>query len=217
MLLNRTAAVPEKNRPSETLAATRASAGGADASLLPRLRTETRAAHDAIEAALDLEGRLSSRDAYRELLAQVYAFHAGWEPVLAGLIEDPAFFEPRRKLALLAADLACLGMSPVDIDALAPRPPLAALTTISQALGAMYVLEGSTLGGQLISRQVADRLALRADFGASYHNAYGRSVGAMWRAFGQRLIKAAPDLDGDAVVSAAQTAFAQMQAALTRA
>jgi heme oxygenase len=181
-----------------------------------RLRTETRAAHEAIEAALNLDASLASPQAYRDLLARVYAFHAGWEPVLAALIGDPVFLDPRRKLDLLAADLAHLGLTPAQISALAPRPPAPPLTTLSQAYGALYVLEGSTLGGQLISRQVAERLGFGPDDAAHYYNAYGRSVGARWRAFGQRLAEAAPDLDGDAVVAGARAAFAQLQACLTR-
>jgi heme oxygenase len=179
-----------------------------------RLRAETRAAHDAIDGALDLDANLASRAAYRELLARFYAFHAGWEPVLAALIADGDFFEPRRKLSLLAADLSHLGLAPDQIEDLAPCRPAPPMTTRSQVFGAMYVLEGSTLGGQLISRQVAERLGLGADDGAHYYNAYGLAVGAMWRAFGQRLNQTAPELDGGAVVAAAQTTFAQLQACL---
>ena len=184
--------------------------------LMMRLRAETRLAHEAIDGALDLESSLASPFAYRELLARFYAFHAGWEPVLAPLIHDDDFFEPRRKLGLLAADLAHLGLVQEQITALPPQPPATPMTTTSQALGAMYVLEGSTLGGQLISRQVADRLGFGAEDGAAYYNAYGRAVGAMWRAFGQRMSQAAPDLDSEAVVAAAETTFAELQACLVR-
>lgn len=184
--------------------------------LSARLRTETRAAHEAIEGALDLEASLATPAAYRDLLARFYAFHAGWEPALGEAIGDPAFFDPRRKLGLLAADLAHLGLSRDEMAALAPCPPAPPLATAAQAYGALYVLEGSTLGGQLISRQVADRLGFGGLDGAHYYNAYGRAVGAMWRAFGRRLLLVAPTLDGDAVVAAAQATFRQLQACLTR-
>ncbi|MHB8287063.1 MAG: biliverdin-producing heme oxygenase, partial [Caulobacteraceae bacterium] len=169
--------------------------------LMARLRTETRQAHDAIEGALDLDAALATRDAYRRLLIRFYVFHAGWEPALAGLIGDAAFVEPRRKQGLLGADLADLGLTAAQIAALAPCAPSPPLASISEAFGAMYVLEGSTLGGQLISRQVAARLGLGPDDGARYYHAYGRDVGAMWRAFGQRLNQAAPELDADQVVA----------------
>lgn len=184
--------------------------------LSARLRAETRPAHEALEDALDLDASLASREAYGHLLGRFYAFHAGWEPVLAQIIADPAFFQPRRKLRLLAADLRYLGLTVGQIDAIAPHPPATPLNTPSQAYGALYVLEGSTLGGQLISRQVAARLGLGAEGGAQYYNAYGSAVGAMWRTFGQRLVELAPSLDNDAVVAAATTTFGQMQACLSR-
>lgn len=184
--------------------------------LMMRLRAETREAHEAIDGAIDLETSLASPSAYCALLARFYAFHAGWEPVLASLIGDPAFFDSRRKLGLLAADLTRLGLAPERIAALASCPPAPTVTTISAAYGAMYVLEGSTLGGQLISRQVAERLGFSADDGAAYYNAYGRAVGGMWRAFGERVNQAAPMLDGEAVIAGARDAFAQLKACLAR-
>jgi heme oxygenase len=47
------------------------------------------------------------------------------------------------------------------------------------------VLEGSTLGSQLIARHVRDRFQLTDTTGASFFNAYGPTVGEQWKAFGE--------------------------------
>ncbi|MFL5200662.1 MAG: biliverdin-producing heme oxygenase, partial [Microvirga sp.] len=56
--------------------------------LLERLKVETRQAHDRIEAAIDLERRIASRDAYRDLLARFYGFHKAWESEAAAMAPD---------------------------------------------------------------------------------------------------------------------------------
>ena len=45
------------------------------------------------------------------------------------------------------------------------------------------MLEGATLGGQLVRRHLAHTLGLGPATGAAYYHAYGDGVGPMWRAF----------------------------------
>jgi heme oxygenase len=40
-------------------------------------------------------------------------------------------------------------------------------------LGVLYVLEGATLGGQILRREIASRLRLDADNGAAFLDVYG--------------------------------------------
>jgi heme oxygenase len=51
------------------------------------------------------------------------------------------------------------------------------------AVGAQYVLEGSSLGGQFLSRQLFDRLQLTPERGGAYFAAYGAATGRRWQAF----------------------------------
>ena len=146
---------------------------------------------------------------YRTWLERLYGFHAIWEPQVAAALNDPAFFEPRRKLALLAADLGD------DANALAtlPRPTLPTpLATVPDALGSMYVLEGSTLGGQLIARHVRATLGLPAH----YHAAYGPRSGAMWRGFQDKLGGTVAAKDEDRVLDAARATFVHLREWLAR-
>ena len=130
--------------------------------LLERLKIETRPAHDRIEAAIDLDRRIASRNAYRDLLIRFYGFHKAWESDAAELAHDRTFFRARCKTELLAKDLAALGLEPDEIEALPQCRPLMPLPAPEAVLGSMYVVEGSTLGGTIIAREVERRLGLNA-------------------------------------------------------
>ncbi len=63
------------------------------------------------------------------------------------------------------------------------QPRLPSLETPAQALGSMYVLEGSSLGGQILSRHFEKTLGVRPDSGCRYLSAYGSDTGVMWKIF----------------------------------
>lgn len=181
-----------------------------------RLRSETRAAHEAAEREFDWERRVATSAGYRALLGRFWGFHATWEPVVAARLADPAFVEPRRKLGLLRADLTHLGASPNDITMLPTVDAGALPRTDAEALGSLYVMEGSSLGGQIIARRIAATLGYRRESGCAYFNAYGPEVGTMWRATRQRLVRVPVD-QHDAVVAAASATFETIGAWLAAA
>lgn len=148
------------------------------ASLVERLRRETAPAHQAMETQLDLLTGLS-RQRIGRVLHRFAGFHAGWEPAVARLIAEPELWEPRRRLPALAHDLALLDVAPPERSW--PVPPW--LSDASAAWGSLYVMEGSTLGGQVIGR------ALRAAGveGLTYFDGRGREVGPLWRELRRRL------------------------------
>ena len=121
---------------------------------------------------------LRSRDVYADCLRRMARFHAAWEPLLHSqrelrrIVPD---LPQRRRVEAIESDLRALGVEP-----LAPMPAPRALTA-AEALGALYVIEGSTLGGQIILRslQGTDFEALATRF----FNAYGPRTGAMWKEF----------------------------------
>ncbi|SFU94481.1 Heme oxygenase [Methylobacterium sp. 174MFSha1.1] len=175
-----------------------------------RLRAETQSAHEAIERDLAWETRVTTRDGYRALLARFWGFHAELEPALAAVLQDDAFLDPRRRLAHLAADLRFLGLGDAAIAAL-PRPHLALPRDRDEAFGALYVLEGSTLGGQVIARHIGRQLGLTAEEGCRYYAAHGRETGAMWKAFRQRLAEEAARGRPETIVAAATGTFDAMR------
>ncbi|TGD92877.1 biliverdin-producing heme oxygenase [Methylobacterium nonmethylotrophicum] len=178
--------------------------------ILERLRAETREAHEAIERDLAWETRVATLDGYRALLARFRGFHAVLEPALAGMLDDEAFFGPRRRLGYLDADLRHLGLDAAEIRAL-PRPDAVLPRSRPEAFGALYVLEGSTLGGQVIAKHIGRQLGLTAETGCRYYAAHGRETGAMWKAFRHRLADEAESGDADALVAFAARTFDAMR------
>jgi len=178
--------------------------------ILERLRVETREAHEAIERDLAWETRVATHDGYRTLLARFWGFHVVLEPALADVLQDPTFFDPRRRLRHLAADLGVLGLGETTIAAL-PRASMTLPCDRDQAYGALYVLEGSTLGGQVIAKTIGRQLGFSPDHGCRYYAAHGRETGPMWKAFRQRLVEMAEAGDTDAIVASATRTFDAMR------
>lgn len=188
---------------------------GGTVSLIEKLRRETAAAHDRIERDLDIEHRLADVDRYRGLVERFYGFHLPWEAQASASLADDRFFEERRKVGLLQKDLSALGHTDRSIARLpvCPFPPSTA--SRPETFGALYVMEGSTLGGAVIARLVGRRLGLSAGCGCDYFTAYGPRLGAMWTAFRERLEAVASPETDDLVVAAANRTFDAMRRWMT--
>ncbi|MXQ11155.1 biliverdin-producing heme oxygenase [Microvirga makkahensis] len=178
--------------------------------LLERLKVETRPAHDRIESAMKLDRRIASRDEYRNLLARFYGFHGAWERSASAVAPDRIVFESRCKTRLLIRDLLALGLAEDEIIRLPQCDPLMPLPNSAAVLGSMYVVEGSTLGGAVIAREVERNLGFDGQTGCAYFRSYGRDVAVMWRRFGAMLLQASSPETDDAIVAAAQETFRVM-------
>lgn len=170
--------------------------------LTDRLRTETRPRHTTLESVV---GLAASVDEHTALLRGFWGFVRPWETaVLAS--PHSALLAGRDKSALLAADLEYFGLTPPDIDALPLCDELPATDTAPAVLGALYVIEGSTLGGQMISRHLEAALGLREGRGYSYFQSYGPSVPERWNEFKKLLLAhSSPDNDERIIASASRT------------
>ncbi|CAO4176031.1 Biliverdin-producing heme oxygenase [Methylorubrum populi] len=176
-------------------------------SLHARLREATAEAHAALERDLDWEARVATLSGYRDLLGRLRGFHASYEPAIAAALAEAAFFDPRRRLMALDADLRTLSLDGTALDAL-PMPARPRLDGPGAALGALYVLEGSTLGGTVIGRHVA---CLHGDtVPLAYYAGRGRATGPLWRSFRQRLDDL-PETAGQAAFAAGIATFEAMR------
>jgi heme oxygenase len=79
-------------------------------------------------------------------------------------------------------------------------------------LGALYVFEGATLGGQLISRHLEEKLGLRDGAGYRYYRSYGPDVGRRWQEFRALLQEHATTGSDDAIVASAADTFERLHA-----
>jgi len=185
------------------------------ADVMLALRTGTAPEHQQLEATLDL---LDPGLTVPRLTAVLQRMHAFWVVVEQGLDtwatahpHDAAVLEwsARRRAHLFAADLAALGAAPRPDRPADLVPPAGT----DEALGTLYVLEGSTLGGVLIDRHLAASPALAGVAPLAAFTPYGERTGARWAAF-RRATRdhVARGGDADAVVSAAARTFRSMAA-----
>lgn len=154
--------------------------------LRERLRTETRAEHQAIERALDLMRPDFSLDDYRALLLRHYGFHLPFERMLESLAREGLsiarfYQDERRKAAWLAEDLRALGVESMDDAACVPVERLQAMyRDRARLLGAVYVIEGSMLGGAVLARRFAASFDLSTGRGLRFFTGYGDLAGRKW-------------------------------------
>jgi heme oxygenase len=128
-------------------------------------------------------------------------FYGYYRPVEARLATIPwaslgFAWSARRKTPLLERDLLAIGET--EMDTLPRCHDLPPLDAVPKALGCLYVLEGATLGGQVIVRRLRD---LPGDaLPSAFFTSYGQDVGAMWQAFREFLTGYAEGRDEDDVI-----------------
>lgn len=177
-----------------------------------RLRTETRAEHQRLESELGLVAGAVSAARYRDVLARFHGFYAVLEPRLdrwhraRPVIDWPE----RRKLPALVADLHALGLAAEQVAALPVCPAVPRVDDVAQGLGALYVVEGATLGGQLLVRELSPVVPSGS---LAFLASYGPEVGRRWRHWRRVTDEwVGDDQDrADAVVDQAQQTFAALR------
>lgn len=180
--------------------------------ILSRLKYETRPEHAAIEAALDLTPSTLTHAAYRRTLERFYGFYRPLEVKLQatlGLTGHRFDLTARLKTPCLAADLRALGIeSPDQLPVCASLP---VLKNAADFFGCLYVLEGSTLGGQLISRHVRLAIGVTPETGGRFFHGYGDRTGQMWQHFRAAVtgFVVSPAMQ-DAAVAAAKDTFQKL-------
>lgn len=151
--------------------------------VLDDLKARTRELHERVERRLDLPARLESVWEFAEILKAFWGFYGPLEAKLAEVLNSRSValdFGARRKAELIAADLRRLD---VAVETLPLCDDLPEIGSAAAALGCMYVLEGATLGGQIIRRLLEEKLSIAPDSGGSFFSAYGDRVGAMWKEY----------------------------------
>jgi heme oxygenase len=157
-------------------------------SILGRLKAETQDSHNKIEKVSCMK-RLFASDysivEYRSFLERMFGFYSAIEPIIFHHLSDELrpHFQFRSKIESLKQDLIQLGLNEQDIAALPRCTSIAFVNSVNQSLGIWYVLEGSTLGGQVISRQLKQQFGDSALHFMHFHNSYGDKTRSFWSAF----------------------------------
>lgn len=147
------------------------------------LREATAPRHAAIDTLLALRHPFGAAH-YTCVLQGFGDFLSAWEPHMARALPPDwqTWFAASTRLHLVRQDLAAMGM---------PREPAAVtletVDTPAAALGSLYVLEGSALGGQFIAAAAGRQLGLTPDHGTAYFHGCGSGTATRWREFLARL------------------------------
>ena len=170
-----------------------------------RLKASTSEEHQSVEDCLPLMRPDLKRDEYVAVLKRLYGFVAAWEMLTNKRFVGPLRTEAlsRQRLPLLRDDLQFLGTSP-DQNA---HPQLPIFDGDAELLGAMYVMEGSRLGGQLIARHVRKTLRLDNSRGCSFFEGSGVKTGEQWKDFVEILRVQIDDSDSERAILGAKKMF----------
>jgi heme oxygenase len=154
------------------------------------LRAATAEQHARTESLVPVLDPALGLGGYAAILLRFRVVYTVLEDALAQVDGWPAGFdvEPRRWSPRLERDLGWLDergvLGPQSFDFVAMAPMTAPVPTVPSAMGILYVLEGASLGGQLIARRLGPRLGVTATAGASFFAGGGDATGRRWREFG---------------------------------
>ncbi|ALA59108.1 biliverdin-producing heme oxygenase [Nitrospira moscoviensis] len=160
-------------------------AASEDTTIHRRLKAATKSVHDRLESRLPLlDPQLTLQD-YRLLLRRFYGFYAPLEAAMrlatAGALREEV--ARRCKAHWLAADLIALGETEVGLAALPRCAAVPNLAGEAQVVGALYVVEGATLGGQMVLRFLGQSLGPEVSRCTRFFQSYGDHVRTMWASF----------------------------------
>lgn len=173
-----------------------------------RLRAETQRHHQDTEAVMQLMSPELRLEHYVQVLRR-------WKTVLSSL-QEPIWGQPDwdasvevparlQKIRWIEEDLSHLAG---DTEAAGTYDGLIPFD-FSSALGAAYVLEGSTLGATVLKKHFSDRFGLSETKGLRFFTGYGDQTGARWKAFLQFLRERSQQnpAEDDKIIVAAQLTF----------
>lgn len=186
---------------------------------LQQLRTATTPMHKQLESgklSVNLvkdNVSVSDYTAYLHRMKDIVQFY---EEEIFPLVQDviPAV-DTRRKLHMINTDLAALNKNNQQYHH--TYIPFAESTDLAFALGYMYVMEGSTLGGRVILKHIHSKLNIDASNGGMFFTGYKEETGSRWKEFLDILCTYAVEEEQEAgVIEGAKHAFNSIHEHLAR-
>jgi heme oxygenase len=178
---------------------------------LQRLNQANADAHPAIETHSVLLDPGLSRATYRTCLRRFFGYYA---PLEARMLRSQAWrgaglsYGDRHKTPQLSQDLAALGVTPEELAQTPWCHGLPDLRSTARLFGCLYVIEGATLGGQIVTRHLQANLAVTPQSGGAFFSGYAEHTGSRWKAFGAHLTTyARASQADDEIVAGANATF----------
>lgn len=143
------------------------------------LRKQTEAAHQQVEKLVIAKLKnIHSNEDYVNLLKIFFAYFIRLEVAVRPFISSEVLpdYAERRHAASLADDIISLGYMPNGLpDVIVPS-----IDNTVKALGALYVMEGSVMGGRIIIQMLEKRGITE---GISFFTGYGSETETRWSSF----------------------------------
>lgn len=174
---------------------------------LHQLRQQTAQSHRGLES-LPVSASITSPEVTKHQYAHylslmrdiIESFETRVFPLLVGIVPD---LDARKKLAYLDADLTAL-----DYTKTRDFSIFGSDYSLPFAIGMMYTIEGSTLGGRYIIKNIESVLDYDENHGARYFAGYGNKSGSYWKNFINSLTAYEAETDSaDEIIAGADFAF----------
>lgn len=172
------------------------------------LKQTTKVNHQELEKLVVKQLRLvKTIEDYIKLLQLFYSYFGGLEDKI-NLYISPGNLEndfQRRKAARLCEDIKMLGG---EIKEKVQNEGLPHIENHLQAYGALYVLEGSTLGGRVIVKMLQRQLNTDEETGFTFFTGYNDKTEEIWASFKELLNKLPQNDNGkEQIIKAANETF----------
>lgn len=155
--------------------------------ILTKIREKTLGYHDDFTGwANKILSGTADKEHYKDVLKTFYGFYYPLEQKLESLPDWKNYdfdITKRRKAPMLMEDMKTLGITDEEINEIKMCENLPTMGNLGQALGTMYVVEGATLGGQIVANKLNETLGYNAGNGASFFNSYRENLRPMWKEF----------------------------------
>lgn len=132
----------------------------------------------------NLMGPKVTAEDYKKYLCALYSFVSGFEqyifPELRAFVPD---LDQRKKTQVIKNDLVTLGQDTSELETMPESYFRSMYIDPFAALGALYVLESLTLGGELIQKHLQATMQQPLVDKLTYFVAHGENADPMWQAF----------------------------------
>ena len=171
---------------------------------LQKLKSETAKSHFTLEQnpySINLMSLNVSLEDYSNYLQRLYGFVSGFErTIFPKLQEIDSYINLRRKSEWMQHDLEQLKCDFTKIPTLSEEYFNQHYTDNLTALGGLYVLEGSMLGGIMIKKHLNEKLGIEVSNNMKYFTGYGSETGKIWKDFLNILSSYANDTEKEKII-----------------
>lgn len=157
--------------------------------ILQQIKEQTKERHLALEKNQRLSLLTNSDIEIQQYLNILRKFYGFFAPLESKINHFTAIYSvipdlgDRRKATALLSDISFISKKETSETEIADCDDLPSVSNISEALGCLYVLEGSTLGGRFIYKNLEESLNLNHVHGAAFFYGYGADTGPKWKNF----------------------------------